>query len=132
MVTIEANSIEEGLVKVAQHLGSEILSQASQNLIDGNHIDTGQLLQSGELILTNDGCIVKWGINYADYVEFGREPGSFPPIEPIYEWCKRKLNIPEEEAKQVAFMICRKIEKQGIEPVAYARNAIDTVLSRYG
>jgi hypothetical protein len=131
MVTIECNSLDEGILKVAQLLGQDILSYGSQNIVDGSHVDTGQLLHSGAFTPTQDGCIVSWGINYADYVEYGREPGSRPPYEPIYEWCKRKLGLSEEEAKKVAWYVCNKIEKEGIEPVAYARNAIDATIRKY-
>ena len=131
MVTIECKSIDEGLVKVAQILGQDILSFGSQNIVDGNHVDTGQLLHSGEFIPNQEGCIVRWGLDYADFVEYGREPGSRPPYEPIYDWCKRKLGLSDEEAKKVAFAICNKIEKEGTEPVAYARNAIDATIRKY-
>ena len=131
MVVIECETLEEGYKKVAQHLGSEILTEASRNLINGSHVDTGQLLQSGELIITPDGSTVRWALDYADFVEYGREAGSPPPFEPIYDWCKRKLGLKDDEAKNVAWAIVNKIGKEGTDPVAYARNGIDTVISRY-
>jgi len=131
MVTIECQTLDEGLAKVAQLLGSDILSFGNQNIVDGGHVDTGQLLHSGELIPTQNGCIIRWGINYADYVEYGREPGSPPPYEPIYEWCRRKLGLSEKEAKSVTWAIIKKIDKEGVEPVAYARNAIDAMVRKY-
>lgn len=131
MVTIECETLDEGLLKVARQLGSEILTEGSRNLVEGNHVDTGQLLQSGELVLTSDGCTVRWGLDYADFVEFGREAGSPPPFEPIHDWCKRRLGIKDPEAKNVAWAIINKIDKEGIDPVSYARNAVDAVIRKY-
>lgn len=44
----------------------------------------------------------------------GREPGKFPPIEPIRKWVASKLGITEEkENKRVAFLVARKIATEG-------------------
>ncbi len=51
---------------------------------------------------------------YAAVIEFGRRPGSFPPIGPIRLWAVRKLGISMEEASGVAFLIARKIARNGI------------------
>lgn len=85
-----------------------------------------------DLTVEGDNSFICQGmIVHNSYVEYGREPGSRPPYEPIYEWCKRKLGLPDDEAKKVAWFICNKIEKEGIEPVAYARNAIDATIRKY-
>jgi len=125
MVTIECESIEEGLLKVAQHLGSEILTEGSRNLVDGSHVDTGQLLQSGELVNTQQGCVVKWSLNYADFVEYGSDP-HWTPIEPLLAWARRK-----GMDEGFAYAVQRKIAKEGTDPVAYARNGIDAVIRKY-
>jgi len=125
MVTIEANSVEEGLIKVARYLGEEIFSQSKQNLVDYGSVDTGQLLQSGELIPTQNGCIVRYGINYADYVEYGTEP-HWTPIKPLIEWARHKGFNPN-----FAYAVQRKIAKEGTDPKAYVRNAIDKVINKY-
>lgn len=45
----------------------------------------------------------------------GRKPGAFPPVEPIREWVRGKLNVEESEVNGVAFMIARKIAKSGTD-----------------
>jgi len=125
MVTVEANTLEEGLVKVAQLLGSDILSQSKLNLQESETIDTGQLLQSGELILRSDGATVRYGINYADFVEYGTDP-HWTPIEPLIEWARRK-----GMDEGFAFAVQKKIAKFGTDPNPYARNAVDQVIKKY-
>jgi len=45
----------------------------------------------------------------------GRKPGTFPPVEPIREWVRGKLNVEASEVNSVAFMIGRKIANQGTD-----------------
>ena len=48
--------------------------------------------------------------NYGVYVEFGTSP-HFPPIEPLAFWAKNKFSLSEKEAKQVGFLVARKISE---------------------
>lgn len=45
----------------------------------------------------------------------GRKPGTFPPVEPIREWVRGKLNVDASEVNSVAFMIARKISQSGTD-----------------
>lgn len=61
----------------------------------------------------------------AYWLEHGRNPGKQPPKDAILDWMKVKgIRLPEKEAKQVAFLIARKIGQQGtkaqpfVSPVA--------------
>jgi hypothetical protein len=51
---------------------------------------------------------------YGPATEFGRKPGSFPPLDAIKEWAKRK-GIPEEAAYPIAL----KIAREGIEEAPF-------------
>lgn len=59
--------------------------------------------------------------DYWKYVEYGRKPGKQPPINSIVDWIKIKPIIPEPingkipDTKQLAFMIARKIGREGVE-----------------
>ena len=47
---------------------------------------------------------------YANYVEFGRRAGRWPPQEPIELWTIRKLGVPPgPESRSAAFLIARAI-----------------------
>lgn len=53
---------------------------------------------------------------YAEYVELGTKP-HFPPLQPIEDWVQAKLDITDEDEKrQVAFLIARKISRVGTKP----------------
>lgn len=54
-----------------------------------------------------------YGLDYIYYLEFGRQPGKFPPRQPIIDWIQAKgisFDIPIES---LAFLIQRKIATEG-------------------
>ena len=60
--------------------------------------------------------------DYWYYVENGRGPGKFPPIDKILEWIRIKPVIPYSDSRgrlpteeQLAFLISRKIANEGTE-----------------
>lgn len=55
------------------------------------------------------------GADYLYYLDKGRGPGKFPPPANIVEWVRSKLGLEGREAKQVAFLIGRKISENGTE-----------------
>lgn len=66
---------------------------------------------------------------YAPVIELGRKPGkgvSEAGRESIAEWAKFKLGVSEKEALGVAFLVSRKIKRQGIE----AKRPFGKVLDR--
>jgi hypothetical protein len=51
---------------------------------------------------------------YAEFVEHGRRPGKFPPVEPIRTWVRRVLGITgAAKIRSVAFLVARKIARNG-------------------
>ena len=73
------------------------------------------------------------------YVENGRRPGKFPPIDNILDWVKVKpqlarpnrLDRKELAPKQLAFLVARKIATSGIQPGNQLEEAIDIVYARW-
>ena len=74
-------------------------------LIDSNLFD--------ELdVNTEDFEVVNLLVNdYIQYIESGRQPGSFPPPHAIAEWCQRK-GLPSDNG--TVYIICRSIYENGI------------------
>lgn len=74
--------------------------------------------------------------SYWKYVEYGRKPGKFPPPDKILEWVKVKPVLPrpingiKPTEKQLAFLISRKIARDGIEAGNQFREALDIAWSR--
>lgn len=65
---------------------------------------------------------------YAGVIEYGRRPGSKPPPSKVLEpWVRRKLKVSRKKAPGVAFVVARKIGRDGIPGkyiMARARGAI--------
>ena len=62
---------------------------------------------------------------YPQVMEFGREPGHFPPLEPIQAWVKRVIRPPEKELRSVAFLVARKIYRSGIKGREYLKQGYE-------
>ena len=50
---------------------------------------------------------------YAPIQEVGRRPGKWPPSDALLLWVTRKLGVGPDEAKSVAFLVARKIGREG-------------------
>ena len=80
-------------------------------------------------------------INLEDYwifVENGRGPGKFPPIDKILEWIRVKPVIPYSDSRgrlpteeQLAFLIARKISEQGTEPKHVLAETVEELNREY-
>lgn len=55
---------------------------------------------------------------YADIVERGRRPGTFPPVDAITLWVKRVIAPPAKKLKSISFLVGRKIKKFGFDGAA--------------
>ena len=95
-----------------------------QQLISDGKKATGNLINSIRGYVEYKGTILSVVIDVADYwryVEYGRKPGKFPPIDKIRQWTKVKPVLPRPgkngklpTENQLAFLIARKIAKKGI------------------
>ena len=62
--------------------------------------------------------LTMYGAKHSIFMEYGRGPGGFPPLKAIEEWIEVKRGLPPifvEKKKQFAFLIARKIAKEGIK-----------------
>lgn len=111
-------------------------------LRDGKNA-TGELISSikpmtPELVDGAFGCSLSLAPHWK-YVENGRRPGKFPPIDNILEWVKAKpqlarpnrLDRKEIAPKQLAFLVARKIANKGIQPGNQLEEALDIVYARW-
>jgi hypothetical protein len=53
---------------------------------------------------------------YAPVIEYGRKPGTMPPVDAIKLWVVRKLGISGKEADSAAWGIAKNIAKRGFSP----------------
>ena len=75
---------------------------------------------------------------YWKYVEWGRKPGKFPPVNKILDWIKIKPVLPRPmnglkppTEKQLAFLISRKIAREGIPAGNQYTDALDETWKRW-
>lgn len=62
---------------------------------------------------TEDQKLIIEGLARVLFLQFGRRAGTMPPVSVLEGWVRRKLNVPEDEVKGVAFAIAKKIQKKG-------------------
>ena len=63
-------------------------------------------------------------LNYAVPVELGTRP-HFPPLQPLEDWVRAKLDVPDAQVRNVAFLIARKISKVGTQGAHMFEEAFD-------
>lgn len=75
---------------------------------------------------------------YWKYVEYGRKPGKFPPPSAILKWIEVKPIIPRPDSrgrfpspKSLAFLIGRKIKREGIEPTPVLEATAEQVNAKF-
>ena len=111
-------------------------------LRDGKNA-TGELISSirpmtPELIDGTFECSLSLAPHWK-YVENGRRPGKFPPVDNILEWVKAKpqlvrpnrLDRKEISPRQLAFLVARKIATKGIQPGNQLEEAMGIVYARW-
>ena len=84
------------------------------------------------LILFNHYIITLTLPEYARYVEYGRKPGKFPPVDKIKEWIRVRRILPTPLANgklptenQLAYLISRKISLKGTKPTHLLENTMN-------
>ena len=63
---------------------------------------------------------------YAEFVEHGRRPGKFPPIEPIRKWVRRVLGVTgAAQIRSVAYLVGRKIARTGTPAQQFTAKTVE-------
>jgi hypothetical protein len=86
--------LEDLKAKIAERIPKNTGDASSSLEIDGNKL------------LGND---------YIYYLDQGRGPGRFPPVDKMREWVNSKLGLTGKEGDSVAFLIGRKLKNEGSE-----------------
>lgn len=107
-------------------IADQIFADSQQNIITKNIVDEGTLLNSGIINRSFLDKEIAYNVPYADVIEFGRNPGTMPSVEPIVQWVLRKGIVKtEKEARRVAWAIAQDIKKNGQLPRPFLAPAVE-------
>ena len=126
--------------RVLEEYAIRLRNLYQDKLIKGDKIATGGLMNNVEYIIEKDSRSVSVSLQLEDYwkyVEGGRAPGKFPPVDKILDWIRVKPIVPDERSgrlpteNQLAFLIGRKIVEEGIEGTHYLQESQEEVLVEF-
>lgn len=119
--------------RVLEALGDQIIDVYRRKLYEGGTNATGLLGNSLSCIVKTEDGIYDLYLSLQDYwkyVENGRQPGKFPPMDVIRQWIQVKPVIPDARTgklptiDQLTFLISRSIAINGIQPKNYLENIL--------
>lgn len=125
--------MESVLTRLLENCGEQIIDIYRRKLYEGGSNASGQLGNSLRAIVSvNEGVyVLELALSsYWKYVENGRQPGKFPPLDVIKQWIQIKPVIPNirngklPTLDQLTFLISRSIARNGIQPKNYLANTI--------
>lgn len=124
------------LKEALETYGQVLEEQYREQIANTNAFASGRLFDSIHHIVTVEDHTIDLSLSLEDYwkyVEEGRGPGKFPPLDKIEEWIRIKPVAPYPDSqgrvpsnKQLAFLIGRKIAEEGTEGRHLLQNAIDS------
>lgn len=140
---MEANTLIsfDRLADVLDKYGAAVCEEYRKELAARGKNAAGALSSSVRYIVKRETATYAVDLSLADYwkyVEHGRGPGKFPPPDKILEWVRIKPVIPRPMEngklptdKQLAYLIGRKIARDGIEPTPALYTASGSVYEAF-
>lgn len=111
MVTLSDDQKKKLFEKIVYNIGLQL----SGGLVENAPVHDGQLRNSIQFDITEDGSIEFTMVDYAKYVEFGSKP-HWTSVENLKKWAKDKLG--DENA---AYALQKHIAKHGTKPHPFIR-----------
>ena len=127
IVEIKSRALEEFSERLLDEVSDFIFQKSQEIIVEKGIIDESTLLKSSHGPIRSKGKrVINYAVPYADSIEFGRLPGSQPPVDPIKNWVRRKLGVKDEkEVNRIAWAIATDIKKNGLLPMPYLQPAIE-------
>lgn len=140
------------LMEVLQEYGEKARNLYQDKLILADKIASGDLLNSCEFIVKQDGQSFSVILSLEEYWKFveggakGTEssppnavyPAHFPPVSALMKWIRIKPVIPRPlvngklpSQQQLAFLIGRGIEQEGIDPVPAMKETSEEIYREF-
>lgn len=130
----------ENLSAVLEEYIIEVRNLYQDKLINEDKIASGELLNNINYLIEKDDRQIEVSLRLEDYwkyVEYGRNPGKFPPPNKIMEWIKVKPILPTPingklpTPEQLSYLIGRKIAEEGIEATNALEETVKNVNERF-
>lgn len=129
------------LAAVLQEFGGAVVEKYREELAARGKNASGVLADTVRYLVTRDSTEYAVDLSlasYWQYVEYGRRPGKFPPPDKILEWVRIKPVLPRPlesgklpTEKQLAFLIGRKIAREGIAPTPALTTATEITFDEF-
>lgn len=128
----------ENVLKVLNDFGKFFVEEYKEQLINNDVNASNKLYDSVKLLpikVNNNYYEVQISLEkYWKYVEKGRLPGKWPPIRKIKKWIGIKPVLPRPmkngklpTTQQLAFLISRKIGREGIKPRQFLQYSVEEI-----
>lgn len=130
----------DNLLNALSEYKNDVAVHYKDRLVADDKKATGQLINSisTEIKVGSDTFeVVLNVVDYFRYVEEGRKPGKFPPVDKILSWIRVKPVIPRPingklpTEQQLAFLIGRKIATEGIEAGHQLRDTVQAINAEF-
>jgi len=109
-----------------------IFQLSQERLIEDDKVDTSFLLKTANVNRQFLKKTIVYPAIYAENIEYGRMPGSMPPVDSLITWVKRKLGITNsKEARGIAWAIAKSIKKRGIDPSPFLEPAVEQAVEEF-
>jgi len=134
-MALEFNNLQ----KVLGDYINEVKSRYIDNVTQSGHNASKNLINSVRVILEKNNTSIEVSLSLAEYwkyLETGTKP-HWPPRDAILEWIKVKPVLPTEKngrvptEEQLAFLISRKIAREGTPATNLLEETLEEVNDRY-
>jgi len=130
-IHIDPDSFDEAVNEKMDEIADDIFANSQRNIVDFKIVDEGTLLKTANINRYFLHKEIVYQVPYADEIEFGRLPGSQPPLEPIKDWVRRKqIATEEKDINRIAWAIVKDIKENGKTPRPFLSPAIEQVRSK--
>lgn len=128
------NELFQVIIEQLHPIMEQLKYSYMEHILQSGHSASGNLAMNQTHSIVFDGRMIKISLNlepYWKYLENGRKPGKMPPVEKILQWVKVKPVLPRERngkvptQKQLAFLIARKIGREGTKPTHLLQKTMD-------
>lgn len=140
---MEAEALEyNNLNQILNEFVNDLMNTYKSLLIRDNKKSSGNLIDSIRnygIRIEGDEIVGEISLaSYWKYVENGRKPGRMPPVNNIFQWIDKKPIMPRPmnglkapSRKTLAFLIARKIGKEGIKSGNQFQEALDITWNKW-